>query len=132
MNFFANLVTLVTKFWCFQTTKRQKIHEQIKLQLPSQSVVQLACQCVEAYRFGRASNISGYDKMTFFGYFGHFGLKIGPFYHWNLTKTPWDYKTRAQELTNGAIRMLLSFFVKIWESFKNRAGEGFLQHEIWG
>ena len=82
-------------------------------------MVQSACQCVEAYRFGRASNISGYDKMTFSGYFVHFGLKIGPFYHWNLTKTPWDYKSRAQELTRGAIRMLLSFFAKIWEHFKD-------------
>ena len=82
-------------------------------------MVQSACQYVEAYRFGRASNISGYDKMTFFGYFGHFGLKIGPFRYWNLTKTLWDYKTRAQELTSGAIRMLLSFFAKIWEHFKD-------------
>ena len=37
-------------------------------------MVQSACQYVEAYRFGRASKISGYDKMTFFGNFGHFDL----------------------------------------------------------
>ena len=37
--------------------------------------MQSACQYVEAYRFGRASKMSGYDKMTFFG---NFGLKIAP------------------------------------------------------
>ena len=51
--------------------------------------------------------------------FGHFGLKIGPLCFRNLTQNPWDYETRAQELTSGAIRMLLSFFVKIWELFKD-------------
>ena len=51
--------------------------------------------------------------------FGHFGLKSKPLWLWNLTQNPWDYKTRAQELTSGAIRMLLSFFVRIWELFKD-------------
>ena len=50
---------------------------------------------------------------------GHFGLKIRPLCFWNVTQNPWDYKTRAQELTSGAIRMWLSFFVKIWEHFKD-------------
>ena len=48
-----------------------------------------------------------------------FWLQIGPLCVWNLTQNPWDYKTRAQELTSGAIRMLLSFFVRIWEHFKD-------------
>ena len=52
--------------------------------------------------------------------FGHFGLKIGPLRFWNLTQNPWDYETRAQELTSGAICMFLSFFGKIWEYFKDR------------
>ena len=47
------------------------------------------------------------------------GSKLGHFAFEILTKNPWDYKTRAQELTSGAIRMLLSFFVKIWEHFKD-------------
>ena len=57
--------------------------------------------------------------------FGHFRLKIGPLCFWNLTQNPWDYETRAQELTSGAIRMLLSFFVKIWEFFKDGRVWGF-------
>ena len=52
-------------------------------------------------------------------YFGHFGCKIGPVPFQNLTKNPWDHKTRAQELTSGAICMFLSFFEKIWEQFKD-------------
>ena len=36
-------------------------------------ICMLTCQYAEAYRFSRASKMSGYDKMTFFGYFGHFG-----------------------------------------------------------
>ena len=87
-------------------------------------MVQSAYQYVEAYRFGRASKISGYDKMTFFGNFGHFWLKIEPLCFRNLTQNPWDYKTRAQELTSGAIRMSLSVFVKIWELFIDR--------RVWG
>ena len=51
--------------------------------------------------------------------FGHFGSKFELLPFQNLTKNPWDYKTRAQELTSGAIRMFLSFFVKIWEHFKD-------------
>ena len=51
--------------------------------------------------------------------FGHFGLNIGSLCFWNLNQNPWDYKTRAQELTSGAIRMSLSFSVKIWELFKD-------------
>ena len=35
---------------------------------------------------------------------GHFAVKIDK-------KNSCDYKTRAQELTNGAIRMFLSLFV---------------------
>ena len=57
--------------------------------------------------------------------FGHFGLKIGPLRFWNLTKNPWDYETRAQELTSGAIHTFLSLLVLIWESFKDGAWEGF-------
>ena len=53
--------------------------------------------------------------------FGHFGLEIGPLWPGNRNKNPWDYKTRAQELTSGAIRMFLSLFVKIWEHFKDGA-----------
>ena len=75
--------------------------------------MQSACQYVEAYRFGRASKISGYNKMTFFGNFGHFGLKIEPLRSRNLTQNPCVYKTRAQELISGAIRMSLSIFVRI-------------------
>ena len=41
-------------------------------------MVQSACQYVEAYRFSRASKMSGYNEMIFFGNFGHFGLKIAP------------------------------------------------------
>ena len=44
--------------------------------------------------------------------FGHFDCKIGLLIFINLTKNPWDYWTRAQELTSGAIRMFLSFVVK--------------------
>ena len=51
--------------------------------------------------------------------FGHFGLEIGPLWPGNRNKNPWDYKTRAQELTSGAIRMFLSSFVEIWEHFKD-------------
>ena len=82
-------------------------------------MVQSACQYVEACRFGRASKISGYDKISFFGNFGYFGLKLGPLHFINLTQNPWDYKTRAQELTSGSICKWLSFFVKIWEHFKD-------------
>ena len=82
-------------------------------------MVQSAWQYVEAYRFGRASKISGYNKMTFFGNFGHFELKIEPLRSRNLTQNPWDYNTWAQELISGAIRMWLSFFVRIWELFKD-------------
>ena len=57
--------------------------------------------------------------LSVFGNFGHFGLKLGPIQFINLTQNPWDYKTRAQELTSGAIRMLLSFCVKIWELLKD-------------
>ena len=56
--------------------------------------------------------------------FGHFDCKIEIFLFTNLTKNPWDYKTRAQELTSGAICMFLSFSDKIWEHFKDgRVGE---------
>ena len=82
-------------------------------------MVQWACRYVEAYRFGRALKINGYDKMTFFGNFGHFCLKIKPLCSRNSTQNPWDYKTGAQELISGAIRMWLSFFVRIWELFKD-------------
>ena len=34
-------------------------------------MVRSACQYVEAYKFSRASKISGYDKVSFFGNFGH-------------------------------------------------------------
>ena len=47
--------------------------------------------------------------------FGHFGLKIGPLSFQDLTKNPWDHKTRAQKLTSGAIRMFLSLFA--WTDF---------------
>ena len=57
--------------------------------------------------------------------FGHFGLKIGPLWIWNLTPNPWDYETRAQELTSGAIRILLLLFVQIWELFKDGRVWGF-------
>ena len=56
--------------------------------------------------------------------FGHFGSKFELLPFQNLTKNPWDYKTRAQELTSGAIRMFLSSFVKIWEHFKDEAHGG--------
>ena len=46
--------------------------------------------------------------------FGNFGCKIGLLLFANLTKNPCDYKTRAQELTSGAIRM---FLYKILEHF---------------
>ena len=52
--------------------------------------------------------------------FGHFGYKIELLFFTNLTKNPWVHKTRAQELTSGAICMFLSFFGKIWEYFKDR------------
>ena len=56
--------------------------------------------------------------------FNHFGCKIELLRFTNLTKNSWDYKTRAQELTSGAIRMFLSFFGKIWEHYKDgRVGE---------
>ena len=65
--------------------------------------------------------------------FGHFGLKSKPLWLWNLTQNPWDYKTRAQELINGAICKLLSFFVRIWEHFKDgRVWGFFLPHEFGG
>ena len=51
--------------------------------------------------------------------FGHFGSKFELLPFQNLTKNPWDYKTRAQELTSGAIRMFLLYFSKIWEHFKD-------------
>ena len=96
-------------------------------------MVQSPCQYVKAFRFGRASKISGYDEMSFFGKFGHFELKIGPLCFVNLTQNSWDYKTRAQELINGAICKLLSFFVKIWEHFKDgRVWGFFLPHEFGG
>ena len=68
-------------------------------------MVQSPCQYVKAYRFGRASKISGYSKMTFFDNFGHFWLKIEPLCFRNLTQNPWDYKTRAQELTSLLLQM---------------------------
>ena len=49
----------------------------------------------------------------------HFNCKFEVFPFQNLTKNPWDYKTRAHELTSGAIRMFLSYFSKIWEHFKD-------------
>ena len=76
-------------------------------------MVQSACKYVEAYRFGRASKISGYNKITFLGNFGHFGLQIELLRSRNLTQNPCDYKTGAQELISGAIRMSLSFNVRI-------------------
>ena len=94
-------------------------------------MVQSACQYVEVYRFGRASKISGYNKITIFGNFAHFGLKIEPLCFKNLTQNPCDCETRAQELTSGAIRMWLSFFVKIWELFKEEGYEGYSIRRIW-
>ena len=63
--------------------------------------------------------------MAIFGYFGLFGLKIGHLWLGNQNKNPWDYKTRAQELTSGAICIVLFLFVQIWEGFKDGACEGF-------
>ena len=51
---------------------------------------------------------------------GHFDRKIGLFLFINLTKNPWDKKTRVQVLTSGAIRMFLAFLGKTWEHFKKR------------
>ena len=56
--------------------------------------------------------------------FSHFGCKIGLPLFTNLTKNPWDNKTRAQELTSSAIRMFLSFLDEIWEYLNDgRVGE---------
>ena len=45
---------------------------------------------------------------------------------WPVKKTqkPWDYKTRAQEPTSGAIRMLQSSFAYILEHFKDEVYRG--------
>ena len=40
------------------------------------------------------------------------------------TQKPRDHKTRAQELTSGAIRMLQSSFVEILEHFKDEGYGG--------
>ena len=79
-------------------------------------MVQSKCQYVEAYRFGKALKISGYNNLTFFGNYGYLGLSHFAFKIWLKIRC---YRTRAQEQTSGAIRILLSFFVKIWELFKD-------------
>ena len=56
--------------------------------------------------------------------FNYFSCKVEVFPFQNLTKNSWDYKTRAQELTSGAIGMFLPSFVKIWEHFKDEAHGG--------
>ena len=39
--------------------------------------------------------------MAIFGYFGHFGLKIGHFWLGNRNKNPGDYKTRENFILIG-------------------------------
>ena len=39
--------------------------------------------------------------MAIFGYFGHFGLKIGHLWLGNQNKNPWDYTTRANFILIG-------------------------------
>ena len=75
--------------------------------------MQSAYQFVSAFRFYRTSTIKGYVKITIFGQFGHFGLKIGPLPCKNCSKNLSDCKTRALELTVGAISMILSQLVEI-------------------
>ena len=86
-------------------------------------MVQSACCYALAFSFYRTTKIIGFVKIAIFGHFGQFGLKIRPLWLGNRNKNPWDYKTRAQELTSGAIRMFLSSFVEIWEHFKDE-GQG--------
>ena len=66
----------------------------------------------------------GMVKCWFFYHFGHFWRKIRPLCLLNRTLNLWEYKTGAQELTSGAIRIFLSLSVKISEGFKDRAYEG--------
>ena len=66
--------------------------------------------------------------------FGHFGLKIRPLWFWNLTRNLWDYETRAQELTSGAIRMLSAcyrFLLRFERFSKMEWYEGYFTHWIW-
>ena len=52
--------------------------------------------------------------------FDHFRCKIELLFFTNLTKNPLVHKTRAQELTSGAICMFLSFYDKILKYLKDR------------
>ena len=45
--------------------------------------------------------------------FSHFDWKFKLLPFQNLTENPRDFKTRAQKLTSGAIRIILSYFSKI-------------------
>ena len=83
-------------------------------------MVQSVCLDINVSEFYSASKVKGHGSCGHFGKFGHFGLQIGPLCLRNRTKNPWDYKTRAQELTSGAIGMFLSLFVWIWELFKDQ------------
>ena len=75
--------------------------------------MQSAYQYVSAFRTYRTSKIKGYAKVTVFGQFDHFGLKISPLWRKHRSKILSDCKTRALELTVGAISIILSQLVEI-------------------
>ena len=83
-------------------------------------MVQSARLDIDASWFYRASKVRVHGNFGHYGHFGHFGRKIGPLCLKNRAYNPWDYKTKAQELTGGTIRMFLSLFVRIWERFKDQ------------
>ena len=83
-------------------------------------MVQSASLDIDASWFYMTSKVRGHCNIGHFGHFSHLDRKIGPLCVRNCTYNPWDYKTRAQELTSGAIRMLLSLFLRIWERFKDQ------------
>ena len=66
---------------------------------------------VFAFRFYRTSKIKGYVKKT---NFGHFDLNFSSLSCKNRSKNPWDYKTRAQKLTSGAILMFIVICIR-WD-----------------
>ena len=83
-------------------------------------MVQSASLDIDASWFYMTSKVRGHCNIGHFGHFSHLDRKIGPLCVRNRTYNPWDYKTRAQELTSGAIRMFLSLFLRIWERFKDQ------------
>ena len=85
-------------------------------------MVQSASLDIDASWFVITEKVKGHGNIGHFGYFSHFGRKISPLCPRKRTKIPWNFKTRAQELTSVVLCRVFVFIRLDLRAFQRSDG----------